>query len=68
MLHSNADVYHRGFSLLGMKILLCSNNRVLIADDEYFLSKGGHLHSLLSNFQKPSKRYHPPTGPMLSCP
>jgi hypothetical protein len=52
MLHSDADAYRRGFSLLGMRILLGSNNRDLIADDEYFLGKGAYLHSLLSNFNK----------------
>ena len=40
----------RAFSLLGMKIVLGSNKRELLEDDEYFLGKGGCLHSLLSNF------------------
>ena len=42
--------YKRAFSLLGMKIGLISNSKSILFDDEYFLGKGGHLHSLLSNF------------------
>jgi hypothetical protein len=52
MLPSRADSYRRGLSLLGAKILLESNRRDLISDDEYFLGKGAHLHSLLSNFRQ----------------
>jgi len=49
-MYSEAKQNQRAFSLLGMKIILDSNRRELLADDEYFLGKGGHLHSLLSNF------------------
>jgi len=42
--------YKRAFSLLGMKIGIISNYKKILFDDEYFLGKGGHLHSLLSNF------------------
>ena len=50
MVHVDANGYRRAFSLLGMKVVLESNRRELLDDDEYFLGKGGHLHSLLSNF------------------
>lgn len=50
MVHADANGYRRAFSLLGLKIVLDSNRRELLDDDEYFLGKGGHLHSLLSNF------------------
>ena len=50
MVHEDAKGYRRAFSLLGMTILLDSNRRELLDDDEYFLGKGGQLHSLLSNF------------------
>jgi len=42
--------YKRAFSLLGAKISLISNNKSILFDDEYFLGKGAHLYSLLSNF------------------
>jgi hypothetical protein len=44
--------YIRKFILLGMKVELISNYRDILYDDEYFLGKGGKLHSLLSNFYK----------------
>lgn len=50
MIFSEVKPNQRAFSLLGMTMLLDSNRPELIADDEYFLGKGGHLHSLLSNF------------------
>lgn len=50
MLHEGDGGCSRGFSLLGMKISLRANRSGLIEDDEYFLGKGGQLHSLLSNF------------------
>ncbi len=42
--------FSRTFSLLGMRVELISNYRNIIFDDEYFLSRNGRLHSLLSNF------------------
>jgi len=45
-----SSVFKRAFELQGMKIGLISDYERIIFDDEYFLSKGGHLHSLLSNF------------------
>ncbi len=44
--------YTRRFSLLGMQVELVSNYQDIIADDEYFMSKGACLHSLLSNFHQ----------------
>jgi hypothetical protein len=44
--------YKRAFSLLGMKIGIISNDKTALYDDEYFLGKGGYLHSLLSNFHR----------------
>lgn len=52
MLHAGSAMYRRGLSLMGMRILLSTNRRELIADDEYFLGEGAHLHSLLSNFNR----------------
>ncbi len=52
MLHAGVETYQRGFSLFEMKILLRTNRSELIADDEYFLGEGSHLHSLLSNFNR----------------
>lgn len=45
-----SSVYKRAFELQGMKIGLVSDLEGIIKDDEYFKSRGGHLHSLLSNF------------------
>lgn len=50
MVHVDDIGKRRAFSLLGMKIVLISGKEELLDDDEYFLGKGGHLHSLLSNF------------------
>ncbi len=50
MVHVDGKGKLRAFSLLGMKIVLDSGIGELLDDDEYFLGKGGHLHSLLSNF------------------
>ncbi|MBI9106679.1 MAG: hypothetical protein JEZ04_08035 [Spirochaetales bacterium] len=45
-----SGVYKRAFELQGMKIGLISNFEQIIVDNQYFRSEGGHLHSLLSNF------------------
>ncbi|HAK45694.1 MAG TPA: hypothetical protein DCO79_07235 [Spirochaeta sp.] len=45
-----SSIIKRAFELQGMKIGLISDFHDIITDDEYFMSKGGHLHSLLSNF------------------
>jgi len=42
--------YKRAFELQSMNIGLISDYEPIIFDDEYFKSTGGHLHSLLSNF------------------
>jgi hypothetical protein len=52
MPEAGAGLFRRCFSLLGMKFLLETNRGECIADDEYFLGKGSHLHSLLSNFHR----------------
>jgi hypothetical protein len=46
------DKYRRAFSILGLRFVLETDKKELIRDDEYFYGKGGHLHSLLSNFYK----------------
>ncbi|PKL10128.1 MAG: hypothetical protein CVV51_00355 [Spirochaetae bacterium HGW-Spirochaetae-7] len=48
--HGGDGLHARGFSVLGMRIRLDSNNYELLSDDEYFQGKGAQLHSLLSNF------------------
>lgn len=45
-----SSVFKRAFELQGMNIGLLADSNGLISDDEYFKSKGGGLHSLLSNF------------------
>ena len=48
----DAGKHFRSFSLLGMTVSLIADRRELIDVDEYFLGKGAHLHSLLSNFHR----------------
>lgn len=45
------EKFVRSFTTLGLPFTLVSNYRSIIFDDEYFKGSGGHLHSLLSNFQ-----------------
>jgi hypothetical protein len=45
-----SSVFKRAFELQGMNIGILSDIEEIISDDEYFKSKGGYLHSLLSNF------------------
>ena len=44
--------FTRRFSLLGIRIELISNYSAILEDDEYFMSEGACLHSLLSNFHR----------------
>lgn len=44
--------YRRAFSVLGMKFEIITNFQGIIEDDEYFMGRGGYLHSLLSNFHQ----------------
>lgn len=44
--------YTRAFSLFNVEAGLVSNCREIIFNNEYFLSEGKHLHSLLSNFNR----------------
>lgn len=52
MFHEADTVCKKRFSLLGMNISLETNLESLLDLDEYFLGKGGGLHSLLSNFHR----------------
>ncbi|HDK26341.1 MAG TPA: hypothetical protein ENG48_04520 [Candidatus Atribacteria bacterium] len=47
--------YFRSFSVLGVEVGIISNHQFILNYDEYFLDKGSHLHSLLSNFNRLEK-------------
>jgi len=44
--------FYRSFSILGVEVGIISNYQSILNYDEYFLDKGSHLHSLLSNFNR----------------
>lgn len=50
MISLDNNKYMRAFSLYKLNFIIESKNKELINNDEFFLGKGEHLHSLLSNF------------------